>query len=97
MESFRLADNLAAFSVARILPGQTIAAHAHPTMNEVFFVLAGRGSVTLTTKAQQQQTTSYALTEGSFLYTAPGDVHAFRVSANEVEPLRMIYVGVTTD
>lgn len=101
LPSFTVAPNVATLSVATVPPGAGIAAHMHPTMHEIFFVLSGRGSVTLKPSdvSSSEPTTMppHTLTEGAFLYTAPGDTHAFAVASAEVEPLRMIYFGVTTE
>jgi quercetin dioxygenase-like cupin family protein len=106
VESFHIADNVAALSVASIDPGKTIEKHNHPTMYELFFILSGEGYVTLTSSSTTPEydndisTKTTQRTEilkpGVFLQTAPGDFHSFGVDESRQEPLRMIYFGVTT-
>ena len=101
---FDLASNFAGFSMASIQPGQRIESHHHPTMFEFFFVLSGEGYVATTTIANdasdQQSSNSNnnnevtsPLRKGSFLLTAPGDFHSFRVDNDKTEPLQMMYFG----
>jgi quercetin dioxygenase-like cupin family protein len=109
LQSFEIAKNVAALSVASINPGQMIETHHHPTMFEFFYILSGEGRVTLTTpdggdaisattsSSGESSQTTHVLKEGVFLQTAPGDYHSFTVDSNQQDPLRMIYFGITTD
>lgn len=100
-----LADNFAGLSRARIEPGQSIEWHHHPTMFECFYVLSGEGYVAMTTQQTSRddpaqlnaRAVTSQLTKGSFLLTAPGDYHSFRVDQDKTEPLQLLYFGVTTD
>ena len=105
---FRVADNFAGVSIARVESGQTIELHHHPTMFEFFYILSGEGYVSIIEKPKQakpshgirqsdEKGAKSPLVQGSFLLTAPGDYHSFGVEKDKTAPMQMIYFGVTTD
>jgi quercetin dioxygenase-like cupin family protein len=83
----RLGDlpHLTNFSQARFAPGQVAKNHHHEDMAEVFFVEAGRGTITI-------DGTPYALVPGVCVAVEPGECHEV-VNDGEQE-LVLTYFGL---
>ena len=84
--------HLTGFSGTLLSPGQTVPAHRHPTMHEVFYVVSGEGVFTIAGRR-------HAVRTGSFIHLAPGEEHSIetRRSPESESALRMVYFGIATD
>ena len=71
-------------SLATLLPGQTIASHAHESMQEVFYIVRGSGWVAL-------EDERHAVKVGSFVHAVPPNKHA--LGANN-ETMQFFYCGI---
>ena len=81
--------NLAGFSVATFLPGQTmLPPHHHESMHEIFYILAGTGVF-------QIEDVDHEICPGSYLQIAPKERHGIWVPKSSDEPLKMIVIGIT--
>ena len=78
---------IAGFSVATLLPGQTLAAHSHKSMVEFFYILSGQGTVTVNEQVSQ-------VSPGDFVQAVPGETHGFAVLPTELDGMRMLVCGV---
>ena len=79
------APHLTHFSRARVEPGQTVGAHRHTGMHEVFFVLAGSGEIMVDGAA-------HALEENRAVLIAPGEAH--EITNTGTGDLWLLYFGV---
>lgn len=77
--------HLTNFSQATFAPGQVAPGHAHTEMNEVFFVSAGTGTMTI-------NGTAHGLSPGVCILVEPGDVH--EVANTGTEQLVLTYFGI---
>lgn len=73
------------FARAVLLPGQSVRAHRHADMSEVFFVAAGRGLIRI-------EGAEHALAEGTCVAVEPGEAH--EVVNTGGEGLVLLYFGV---
>ncbi len=79
--------HLTNFAQAYFEPGQVADSHAHPDMNEVFFVLSGCGEILV-------EKTCYQLIPGACIVVEAGEFHEVRNSGIEV--LVLSYFGLIT-
>lgn len=77
--------HLTNFSQATFTPGQTVTAHAHADMAEVFFVEAGQGIIWLDGEA-------YELVPGVCVAVAAGEMHELKNTGTD--PLVLTYFGL---
>ena len=82
--------HLTGFSGTLLSPGQTVPAHRHPTMHEVFYVVGGEGTFTIAGRRHDVRT-------GSFIHLAPGEEHSIDTRNGAGSALRMVYFGIATD
>lgn len=75
------------FAQAYFEPGQIADSHAHPDMNEVFFVVSGCGEILV-------DDILYPLRTGSCIVVEAGEFHEVRNSGDEL--LILNYFGVVT-
>jgi quercetin dioxygenase-like cupin family protein len=87
LEPFKI-PNLTGFSVAVMQPGQSVPAHEHENMHEIFYVYKGKATFTV-------DGVDHVATEGTMVHAAPHERHGIVVDENESEDLVMAYFGVT--
>ncbi len=80
--------HLTNFAQAYFKPGQVADNHAHPDMNEVFFVLSGCGEIWV-------EKICYPLIPGTCIVVEAGEYHEVRNSGKEL--LVLTYFGLVTD
>lgn len=80
--------HLTNFAQAYFEPGQIADSHAHPDMNEVFFVVSGCGEILV-------DQTRYQLLPGTCIVVEAGESHEVHNSGNEL--LVLTYFGIITD
>jgi mannose-6-phosphate isomerase-like protein (cupin superfamily) len=74
-------------------PGASIGPHMHRDVGEVYYVVKGQGSVTVSTQAASVE--SAAIHEGDAVPLQLGDVHSFENTGTA--PLEMLVIGVSRD
>jgi mannose-6-phosphate isomerase-like protein (cupin superfamily) len=74
-------------------PGASIGAHAHREVGEVYYVVKGRGRVTVSSAGGGVETA--VMHEGDALPLQLGETHSFE--NNEDHPLEMLVIGVSRD
>jgi quercetin dioxygenase-like cupin family protein len=79
--------HLTNFSQATFAPGQTVTAHAHADMAEVFFVETGQGIIWIDGEAHE-------LAPGVCAAVAAGEKHELKNTGTD--PLVMTYFGLET-
>jgi quercetin dioxygenase-like cupin family protein len=77
--------HLTNFSQSRFTPGQSACAHAHPDMNEVFFVESGTGRILINGQP-------HLLEVGTCIAVEAGEVH--EVINDGAEDLVLTYFGL---
>lgn len=81
--------HLAGFSVATILPGQTVDSHQHQSMHEFFFILEGKAVFVIDGRKVEVE-------PGTFIHVAPHEKHGIHVPASH-GAMKMYVSGVTID
>ncbi|MDX2045163.1 MAG: cupin domain-containing protein [Chitinophagaceae bacterium] len=76
---------LTQFAYGELLPGEVIAEHLHPSMEEYFYFLGGRGNY----KVGKE---NYAVETGSFVRIPAGTIHELSVRGND--NLLFVYCGI---
>jgi mannose-6-phosphate isomerase-like protein (cupin superfamily) len=74
-------------------PGASIGPHLHRQVGEVYYVVKGRGEVTVSSLAGGME--SAAIHEGDAVPLQLGEVHSFANTGTE--PLEMLVIGVSRD
>ena len=74
-------------------PGASIGAHAHREVGEVYYVVKGRGKVTVSSAGGGMETA--LMREGDALPLQLGETHSFENA--EDQPLEMLVIGVSRD
>lgn len=77
--------HLTNFSQSSIAPRQTVGAHAHTGMFEVFFVASGEGRI----KIDEEE---YVLRAGTCVAVEPGEAH--EISNTGATDLVLLYFGI---
>jgi len=76
-----------------LAPGASIGRHMHRELAEVYFVMNGQGSVTLSAQGSSPETA--AIGKGDAVPIDLSDIHSFENTGSE--PLEMLVVGVSRD
>ena len=76
---------LTQFAYGRLMPGEDIQQHLHPTMEEYFYFIDGEGEYLINDVA-------YRISPGSFFCIAANTLHA--LTATGTRPLTFVYFGV---
>ena len=88
IEPFEI-PNLSGFSVAELVPGQTVSDHKHDSMHEVFYILSGTGLFTIDGKESK-------VSRGYMIHLSPKEKHQIVAQESpDGSPLTMAYFGVT--
>uniref|UniRef100_A0A7S2U6C0 Cupin type-2 domain-containing protein n=1 Tax=Attheya septentrionalis TaxID=420275 RepID=A0A7S2U6C0_9STRA len=92
LEPFRVAANVAGYSVATIQVGQQMMpVHQHESMHEFFHILEGSGVV-------QIKDVQHVVTPGSFIHVSPKESHGIWVPSNSQDgDMKFVVFGITTD
>jgi mannose-6-phosphate isomerase-like protein (cupin superfamily) len=87
-EDHDLVSNLFIVAVDVLPPGASIGVHPHPTEEEIYFILEGRGIMTVDDEERE-------VSAGDMVLTRPGSSHGLRNHSEA--PLRMLALGVDTE
>ena len=74
------------FGIVMLQPGNTVSPHVHRVMQESFYILEGR--VTISVLRDGGAWEDIRLAEGDYLHLEPGEAHRIRNESTEV--LRMV-------
>lgn len=86
IEPFEI-SNIAGLSVATLRPGRKIAEHEHESMLEAFYVLSGRGTISI----NQHESSIYA---GHFVLVVPGERHSLWVDNEASQDMVFLVLGI---
>lgn len=75
------------FAYGKLLPGENCAAHLHPTMEEFFYFINGKGEYTI-------KDIVYDITPNTFFHIPVNTIHELK--ATGTQPLTFVYFGVAT-
>jgi quercetin dioxygenase-like cupin family protein len=73
------------FAYGKLMPGEDVEQHLHPTMEECFYFISGEGEYLIDDIA-------YTIKPGTFFRIAANTLHAMQV--NGVQPLTFVYFGI---
>lgn len=81
-------SSLTQVAIGKLMPGEKIESHVHPTMDEIFYFLKGTGEYIVDEQCLLLRT-------ASFIKIPAGIPHALNNTGNE--ELEFFYFGVSTD
>ncbi len=81
-----LKNSLTQIALGFLEKGEAIESHKHPSMWEYFYIIAGKGKITIKDQA-------YLLCAGHFFEISPNTYHA--LSADTFDNLEFLYWGVS--
>jgi len=76
------------FAFGKLMPGEDVESHLHPTMEECFYFLSGAGEYTVDNFA-------YMVKPETFLRIPANTLHSLKVTS--ITPLTFVYFGVAVD
>ena len=76
------------FAFGKLLPGEDVESHLHPTMEECFYFLSGEGEYTV-------DNIPYIVKPETFLRIPANTLHSLKITSTV--PLTFVYFGVALD
>ena len=78
---------LTQFAYGRLIPGEDVQQHLHPTMEECFYFITGEGEYKISEVI-------YIIKPASFFRIPANTLHALKATGSE--PLTFVYFGIAT-